>query len=702
MSFKSIIQVSLALLILTGQAFSYDNWGSSVVATGMGGAFVATANDPSGIFYNPAGLARINQYSLYGMYNRQTTFGYFLDEKPYALSGSGAVPFYWGVVGFGISQRGSWSKETQVVTHNTLALSYAKMISSQFSIGTNAKYLFNTNYGDKNGADFDLGLMYFATSQLTFGLAGENLAGTDVEPDMTTTYFLYNRRQVKVGMAYELINGEYRTRFGFDSIFKQKKGLLTESHNLNNFGVQQSIPLSSHTAVSFRAGYSLGKDYNQDFSSFAFGVSYEVGSGNNSYRFDYSYQDYPFEGSESMAGDNRFALTVFFGAPKNGNGYAKHEEKVKLAKVDKATSKAQNENLTPWQPSAERVEDVKPTETSTRTPQPAVDFTQPEIQNNESAFNQSKAKEAVWQAPTESGQEEKPALEIAESVEKPAGEIAQAENTAVQKQEEEQIVMSAAAESHPEEGTPEEAVKAEEKSAPQIAQADEPTGETEIVDENTWQAEAKSSMDDWLTAEISPVPQTEEVKTPVKTDDQKSAFKKLKPEEALWQGPAETGREERLAEELKRPEEKPTIEIAQVISKESMVYEQGKAAKSPAGNFFAGFKISSRVEKVESAARKGKAYMFTFKYNLDEKEREIGEWRILVADQPVNNYTGEGSDAGVMQAVVGKGLPPSIIIWEGKDKNGAKVAPGKHFYSLYLKTWRGEKYLSNWTAFTTE
>src|SRR4030067_3811393 len=106
MSLQRTFSILSALVILVGQAYSYDNWGNSVVATGMGGAYVATSSDPSGIFYNPAGLARINQYSLYGMYNRQTTFGYFLDDKPYALAGAGAAPFHWGGVGVGVFHGG--------------------------------------------------------------------------------------------------------------------------------------------------------------------------------------------------------------------------------------------------------------------------------------------------------------------------------------------------------------------------------------------------------------------------------------------------------------------------------------------------------------------------------------------------------------------------------------------------------------------
>src|SRR4030067_3417483 len=72
----AFLLVTILSLVSIGQA--YDNWGASVAATGMGGAYVATAGDPAGIFYNPAGLATIKQYSLYGTYNRQSSGNYFL------------------------------------------------------------------------------------------------------------------------------------------------------------------------------------------------------------------------------------------------------------------------------------------------------------------------------------------------------------------------------------------------------------------------------------------------------------------------------------------------------------------------------------------------------------------------------------------------------------------------------------------------
>lgn len=515
MSLKKSLTVLGFVVLFIGKAYPYDNLGSSAIATGMGGAYVATANDPSGIFYNPAGLAQITQYTFYGMYNRQTAFGYFLNENPYSLAGAGVLPFSQGVLGLGISQNGSWSKETQVVTHNTVAVSFARFLSPQVSLGANAKFLFNTNYGDKTGADIDLGLMYFPTPRLTLGLVGENLAGTDVLPDNLGTYYFYNRRQFKAGLAYELMNGEYRTRFGFDTIFKQKKGSVDQVNNLNNFGIQQSIPTGPASAVSFRAGYSLGKDYSQDFNSLAFGVSYEFKSGQNSYRFDYSYQDYPFESYEDLAGDNRFALTIAFGAPRtNNNGYAQHREKLELASRAKAS------------------------------------------------------------------------------------------------------------------------------------------------------------------------------------------FKQRKSEQDIWEAPAEIKREERLTPEMNKTSAQ--VKVPEPVQREYLPATPPENVKNNPQNLITGFKVSSKVETVQSKHKKDKSYMFIFKYNLDEKESQVSEWRIIIATRPSSIYLVQETDQDALRVIKGKGIPPSVIVWDGKGQNGVRLNPGKYSYAMLLYTWQGGKFLSNWSQLTTE
>src|SRR5574341_583068 len=623
-------KICLTLLSLTfalcNLSLAYDNFGASVAATGMGGAYVATAGDPASIFYNPAGLATIRQYSLYGMYNRQTTINYFLDEKPYALATAGAWPFYWGTVGLGFTQNGSWSKETQVVTHNTLALSFAHLISPQVSVGVNAKYLFNTNYGDKSGADADLGVMYFATPNLTFGLVGENLAGTDVEPDALGTYFLYNRRQVKLGIAYELINGEYRTRFGFDTIFKEKKGLATDGNNLNNFGIQQSLPFSLTSTVSFRAGYSLGKDYSQDFNSYALGVSYELHSGNNVYRFDYSYQDYPFQSSESMAGDNRIALTVFFGAPKNGNGFAHQKEKLNLAAVNKPEQK-QAEPMKPAVQSkpTEQVKVTQPTKPTEQT-KPAEPTKLTESTKLAEPTRQTERPKITEQSkPTEST---KPAVSA-----KPADQTKVTELTK----------------------------PIEQPKQPELAKATEQTKSVE----------------------------------PTKQND-KSAFKEKKVSDNPWEAPAE------IKHEVQAPQPDDKSALKPLAQAKLGEFEFQKPAKPAAGGLFSGLKIDSKVESSQAKAKKDKSYMFMFQYNLEDKLGLVSDWNILIATTPSQAIMDSETDPNATQSIHGRGIPPTVVVWNAKDKNGFRVAPGKYYYALYLKSAAGEKFLSNWNPMVVE
>ncbi len=662
MSKKILFSLIAVFLSLNSVGFAYDNWGASVAATGMGGAYVAIAGDPANIFYNPAGLARINQYMLYGMYNRQTTVNYLLDEKPYALATAGAWPFYWGTLGLGLAQRGSWSEPTQVVTHNVLTLSYSRFISPQVSFGTSAKYLFNTNYGDKSGADFDLGFMYFATPQLTFGLAGENLFGTDVEPDAVGTYFFYNRRQVKLGASYELLNGEYRTRFGFDTIFKEKKGLVTDGNNINNFGIEQSVPFSPYSTVSFRAGYSLGKDYNQDFNAFAFGISYELRNGDNLYRFDYSYQDYPFETTESFAGDNRFAFTVAFGAPKHGDGYAKHKEDLNLVSVNKPAKTEpvpEKTYLEPLKKEAKPVESKADKRTS-----------------EQSVFKQEKKSDQPGTASADTKQEKKPAQEMKAP---PSSTLTQA------KPEEDKTASktTVAAITEAEKKASQSSVpvtKEEKKTAYQPAAQVKPEA-IQTAPPATTAVETQSEKRE--TKPSTPVVQKEDkpVSQPVVqvTPEEKKTIETPETQTA----PAEI-KNEALALVQQMPEEKQTV------------------FKATDSGIFKNLKITSRVEASQARSAKDKSYMFVFKYNIEEEQRFVSEWRILVTSSPSNSFLAQGTDPNLLQSINGRGIPPAVIVWNAKDRSGSRVAPGKYYYALYLKSNQGEKFLSAWSPMMVE
>ncbi|MBI4403258.1 MAG: hypothetical protein HY537_03815 [Deltaproteobacteria bacterium] len=97
-------QLTLIFLLLAQTAFADENHYKSVLvgerATGMGGAYVAVSNDPSGIYYNPAGLvfSRENYLSLTAnAYNTATlTFKDIVPGQDYTIRSKGIVPSFFG------------------------------------------------------------------------------------------------------------------------------------------------------------------------------------------------------------------------------------------------------------------------------------------------------------------------------------------------------------------------------------------------------------------------------------------------------------------------------------------------------------------------------------------------------------------------------------------------------------------------------
>lgn len=343
---KIIISTLFFIIFIANLAFSYDNLGTSARAVGMGNAFVAVADDPSAVFYNPAGLARLKGVHLSMMYDRGSVWGYALDEKPYVGFGSLVYPLSGksGVLAFSAGRKASWNSYTQIVGQNILSLSYARSLGPMSSLGLNAKLLSNSKVDKKTGFEIDIGLLFPITDRFSFGLAGENLLGTDMTPDsgaiyappQTPSLFNYNRRQYKVGLSANLPSGTNSTRIAYDVIVKDKKNFSTSTPYLNSLGVEQGISFIPGSSFFLRAGYTFGKDYNQDYKQWAWGISYKTSTGSNTIQIDYSYQSYPFETSTSLVGDHRLGLTIGFGFAKHPDYFSKNKSQTKFAKQEES------------------------------------------------------------------------------------------------------------------------------------------------------------------------------------------------------------------------------------------------------------------------------------------------------------------------------------------------------------------------------
>ena len=136
-------------------------------AIGMGGAFVAVANDATAIFWNPAGIARLPRGEAILIHTNWlvgTNFDFVGVVVPMGYLGSIAV----NVISLSTDemevrtvQRPEGTGEKFSYGDLSAGLSYAKNLTDRFSIGVNAKYISQRIWHMKaKGVAFDIGTLF--------------------------------------------------------------------------------------------------------------------------------------------------------------------------------------------------------------------------------------------------------------------------------------------------------------------------------------------------------------------------------------------------------------------------------------------------------------------------------------------------------------------------------------------------------------
>ncbi len=303
---KCFIFLFLILFFLWSNSKGYNDLGTSARATGMG-AFVGVSDEPSGIFYNPAGLSQLKNMQISFVYAKKTKYGLEKNEKPYLFSGVSTFWFFRKLV-FGIAglQKGSWSEQTRIITNNMGILTLSYPFSSKLSFGINHKLLYNSNFGKKKGYDLDLGILFHPYQRLSLGLAGEDILAQDMTDD-DAEIFDYPARKMKLGFAYRVGTERKSTLLAFDLILKEQTEPEKKHYNLYSFGLEEWL-----SVFGFRLGYTFGKEFGKDFSQPSFGFSLKI-PGENTLRLDYSFQKYPYDNAKMTTGDHRIGWVYSFG-----------------------------------------------------------------------------------------------------------------------------------------------------------------------------------------------------------------------------------------------------------------------------------------------------------------------------------------------------------------------------------------------------
>jgi hypothetical protein len=282
--------------------------------TAMGGAYVSVANDATAMYWNPAGIARLDKF--------QAVFSYTQWIADLSFNYAGAVlPLGdFGNVGVNATflTMGQIERTTIVQPDGTgelfdaasyaFGLSYARRLSEQFSIGFNAKFIDERLYhSDATGFGFDVGAQFDThLNGLMLGMSISNY-GTkmqldgrdmqiqyDIDPSVHGNNQFINARlqtdgfdlplMFRVGVSMDLLKG------GYDSNLILSADALHPNDDVESVNIGGEYIF--HNMFSIRGGYKglAAKDSEQRFSVGG-GIRYNI-TGTTTFHFDYSYTDF--------------------------------------------------------------------------------------------------------------------------------------------------------------------------------------------------------------------------------------------------------------------------------------------------------------------------------------------------------------------------------------------------------------------------
>ena len=292
------IMVSFFIVFSPSTYAAFNDIGVGARPLGLGGAFVAAADDGNAMRYNAGGLGYIDDIQLNLTYARHFSglinYNYAGIVLPFGSAGSFGASF------------GLLSEESKIYKEQTITLSYSRKLLNQISAGMNLKLL-GTSF-DKNNEDIqenpyftkktstsaftiDLGLLVKPITGLNLGIAAENLIPSDVNiSEDVPEYEKDIPINIRAGLAYNLSAiAQSAQQEALRDVLAQTQIMsefsLRNGESEIHFGAEAWV----HKTISIRGGYS-NKSGVHSSSSIAMGASIKVPISESALQFDYAFQ----------------------------------------------------------------------------------------------------------------------------------------------------------------------------------------------------------------------------------------------------------------------------------------------------------------------------------------------------------------------------------------------------------------------------
>jgi len=265
-------------------------------ATAMAGAYTAVSDDGFGMYWNPAGMSRLER-GVFSVSHEQLFPDLDIDNEYLSLAYPFGASHTVGVGGRLLHTtdyyRSEWEDGSDFTNYSgSFSLNYAYGSRYGLSLGAGAKYI-REQLADYDASSYalDLGLHYSSPrTPLRLGAVVQNL-GPDIkfieEGDPLP-------RTVRAGWAYDFQPFERRLTLANDLIYYQPENItyfaLGAEYNLVNF-------------LDLRAGYSTSRDYSDDGQFYT-----GLGVNDGQFAFDYSYSD-----RTNLEASHVFSMSFEFG-----------------------------------------------------------------------------------------------------------------------------------------------------------------------------------------------------------------------------------------------------------------------------------------------------------------------------------------------------------------------------------------------------
>ncbi len=277
-------------------------------ATGMAGAVVGNIQDASSVFWNPAGLVKVN--SVQAHFSYMNWFDLFdfnaaalaYNVEDYGVFALSMIIFSTDGIEVTTEEQPNGTGRYYDAQDLALGLSFSRYLTDRFSFGVTVKYVSQKIWNESaNGFAFDVGTQYHLDFQnLTIAMSMSNF-GSDLKfdgPDLDIQHLRNENFPIsrltparlqtseyplplnfQVGIGFDIYQGEFvKVRGGIDAVHPN------DNSERLNFGTE----ISFFDRLYLRGGYK----YNYSDEDLTFGAGASVPISQTWLRFDYAYSVY--------------------------------------------------------------------------------------------------------------------------------------------------------------------------------------------------------------------------------------------------------------------------------------------------------------------------------------------------------------------------------------------------------------------------